>query len=239
MHNATELTAANFLQALDKFRTPDGQARNRALKSSPTDEIIGVRMGDIFALAKQYTHMPIAEIELLLASPVHEVRVGAVSIMDYQARVKHLPDAQRKALFDLYLRRHDRIDSWDLVDRSAIYVVGGYLADRPRDILDQLARSDHPMERRTAILATAYFLRQGDLDDTIKLADVLMVDENELVNKAVGWMLREVGKQDLPRLLALLDAHAAAMPRTTLRYAIEHLDQAQRTHYMNMKQQVG
>ncbi len=102
---------------------------------------MGVRMGQVFALAKEFMEMPPGEIEKLLESPIHEARVGAVSIMDFQARRKNTPEARRKELFDIYLRRHDRINSWDLVDRSAPYVVGGYLLDKPRDILYKLARS--------------------------------------------------------------------------------------------------
>jgi 3-methyladenine DNA glycosylase AlkD len=235
MASKIELTAAAFIQALDKRRTPHALEHNQPLKSNATDEIIGVRMGDVFKLAKQYREMPLAEIEQLLESPVHEVRVGAVSIMDYQARSRKLPDAQRKTLFDLYIRRHDRIDSWDLVDRSAVYVVGGYLYHQPRDLLYKLARSTHMWERRTAIVSTGYFIRQGEVADTFEIAEILLNDNRDLIHKATGWMLREAGKQDRQGLLRFLDQHAATMPRTTLRYAIEHLDQEQRDHYLSMR----
>ena len=115
--------------------------------------------------------MPPAEIELLLESDDHPVRVGAVSIMDWQARDRKTPAERRRELFDLYIRRHDRIDTWDLVDRSAIHVVGEYLVDKPRDILDELARSAKPMERRTAILSTYAFIRRNQLDDTYRIAE--------------------------------------------------------------------
>src|SRR4030095_6064715 len=107
----------------------------------------------------------------------------------------------RKALFDLYLRRHDRINNWDLVDRAAVYVVGSYLADKPRDVLYKLARSRKPWERRTAIVSTYYFVRQGDVDDTFRIAEILISDEHDLVQKAVGSWLREAGKKDQKRLL--------------------------------------
>jgi 3-methyladenine DNA glycosylase AlkD len=143
--------------------------------------------------------------------------------MDFQARAKRTTPAQRKALFDLYLRRHDRINNWDLVDRAAPHVVGGYLADKPRAALSRLALSKNPWERRTAIVSTWYFIRAGELDDTFRIARVLASDEHELVQKAVGSWLREAGKRDQSRLVHFLDTHAAKMPRTMLRYAVEKL----------------
>ena len=209
-------TAAEFIEKLD------------ALGSRPG-------MGQIFALAKACMDMPLAEIELLLESPRHTARVGAVSVMDFQARSRKASTERRMALFDLYLRRHDLIDTWDLVDRSAIWVVGEHLRDKPRDILDELARSARPMERRTAILSTFAFIRHGELDDAYRIAELLVHDDEDLVHKAVGWMLREAGKRDEPRLLAFLDRHAATMPRVTLRYAIEKLDRATAERYRALK----
>jgi 3-methyladenine DNA glycosylase AlkD len=112
--------------------------------------------------------------------------------------------------------------------------VGGYLADRPRDVLYELARSGSLWERRTAIVATSYFIRDGELDDTFAIAELLLRDDEDLIHKAVGGWLREAGKKDRPRLLGFLDEHAAAMPRTMLRYAMEHLDPEQRAHYRGL-----
>jgi hypothetical protein len=189
-------------------------------------------MGRIFALAKECIDMEPAEIERLLDNPDHSARVGAVSVMDWQARRRSTSDDRRRDLFELYVRRHDRIDTWDLVDRSAIWVVGEYLVDRPRDVLYELARSAEPMRRRTAILSTYAFIRRGDLDVTYRLAEQLVGDEDELVQKAIGWMLREAGKRDEGRLLAYLDAHVASMPRVAVRYAIEKLAPAVRERYL-------
>ncbi len=194
-----------------------------------------IPIGKIFALAKEFIDMPPAEIEKLLDSPLHQMRVGAVSIMDWKARARATSDASRKELFDLYIRRHDRIDTWDLVDRSAPYVVGGYLAGKPRKILYKLARSANPCERRTAIVSTYFFIRQNDLDDTFGIAEILVGDGDVLVQKAVGSWVREAGKRDPRRLLHFLDKHAATMPRTILRYAIEKLTKAQRDHYLGLK----
>ncbi len=189
-------------------------------------------MGKIFALAKELMDMELVEIERLLESRRHEDRVGAVSVMDWQARSKKTSADRRRELYELYKRRHDLIDTWDLVDRSAIWVVGEYLVDRPRDDLYLLARSDRPMERRTAILSTFAFIRRGHVDDSLAIADILVNDKDDSVHKAVGWMLREVGKKEPVRHAAFLDAHAATMPRVMLRYAIEKLSPADRARYM-------
>jgi 3-methyladenine DNA glycosylase AlkD len=221
-----ESNAAQFIEKLNNLRAPHAVGSD--------DSMGGVGMGQIFALAKECMNMPPAEIEALLESPIHEIRVGAVSIMDWQARDRKTPAERRRALFDLYIRRHDRINTWDLVDRSAIFVVGDYLLNKPRDILNTLAESAWPMERRTAILSTYAFIRRGDLDDTFRIAERLLDDEHDLVHKAAGWMLREAGKRDQPRLLKFLDAHAVTMPRVMLRYAMEKLDKGQRDSYLAM-----
>jgi 3-methyladenine DNA glycosylase AlkD len=231
-----ELSADNFIQRLETYRSPSEAAKHqRTIKLETGEEFWGVRMGQIFDLAKEYSAMPLGEIEKLLERPVHEIKVGAVSIMDYQARSKKTTEEQKQALFDLYIRRHDRINNWDLVDRSAPYVVGGYLHDKPRDILYQLARSNNMWERRTAIVSTYFFIRQGDVEDTFKIAEILVNDEHDLIHKAVGGWIRAAGQKNEKRLLQFLDQYAAVMPRTMLRYAIEHLEPSQRKLYLDMK----
>ena len=196
------------------------------------DVFMGVRMGQVFSLAKQCMEMSLPEIEKLLENPIHEVRAGAVSIMDFQARNRKTPESRRKELFDLYIRRHDRINNWDLVDRSAPHVVGGYLFDKPRKILYKLARSKNMWERRTSIVSTWLFIRNGDISDTFKIAELLLEDKEDLIHKAAGSWLRTAGGKDRKRLISFLDEYAAVMPRTMLRYAIEHLDKDQRAVYM-------
>ena len=236
-------TAKGFIEQLTPLGSTDGvRSARRYLKPVPQDTgdldiAIGARMGDVFALAKTCTDMLLSEVEILLDSPVHEVRVGAVSIMDFQARRKRTSAERRKELFELYLRRHDRINTWDLVDRSAPYVVGGYLFDKPRTPLYELARSQAMCERRTAIVATYYFIRQDDTADTFTIAEMLVDDEEDLIQKAVGGWVREAGKRDPQALLEFLDRFAATMPRTTLRYAVEHLNEAQKAHYMGLRRQ--
>jgi 3-methyladenine DNA glycosylase AlkD len=229
------LNVDEFFKRLKALRSSSVAKSHSHLASDDTDVILGVRMGQVFALAKEFMGMPLDEIEKLLESPIHEARVGAVSIMDFQARSRKTTETRRKELFDLYIRRHDRINTWDLVDRSAPYVIGGYLFEKSRKILYKLARSRNMPERRTAIVSTGFFIRQADVDDTFKLAEILMNDNEDLIHKATGWMLRAAGDVDQQKLLTFLDKHAASMPRITLRYATEHLDKKQRTAYLELK----
>jgi 3-methyladenine DNA glycosylase AlkD len=235
----TTLTATEFTKQLKVLRSEDELHKiQRYFKEAPSkdDYFIGVRMGSVFELGKKFSDMPLAEIEKLMESPIHEIRAGAMSIMGQCAKGKRCSEERLKDLYDLYLRRHDRINNWDLVDLAAYYVVGKYLADKPRDILYELARSKNIWERRTAILATAHFiLKMKEVDDTFKIAEILVTDQEDLVHKATGWMLRTAADKDRKRLLEFLDKHAATMPRVLLRYSIEKLDKPEREHYMQMK----
>jgi 3-methyladenine DNA glycosylase AlkD len=230
-----QLTAKEFIETLKTYHSPGAAEANDHLMADQDDVSIGVRMGQVFALAKEYMKMPLDEVEKWLESGIHEARVGAVSIMDFQARSKKTSEARKKELFDLYIRCHDRINTWDLVDRSAPYVVGGYLFDKKRDVLYKLARSQKMFEGRTAIVSTGYFIRRGAVEDTFKIAEMLLKDREDLIHKATGWMLRAAGDQDRNRLVGFLEKHAASMPRTTLRYALEHFDQNQHDFFMSMK----
>ena len=198
------------------------------------DKFIGVRMGSIFALAKEFAGMPPAEIEKLLDNDVHESRVGALSIMAKQYPLKATTDARRKELYDLYMRRHDRINNWDLVDLAAWHVVGPWLVDKPRAVLHRMSRSKNMWERRTAILATFSFIRRGQYDDTLGIATTLLKEEEDLIQKAVGWALRVLGDKDRAVLDAFLDAHAATMPRPMLSNAIEKFTPADKARYRTM-----
>jgi 3-methyladenine DNA glycosylase AlkD len=231
-------TAASFLELLEASATPEDAAQlARYFKTGPGqygegDEFIGVRMGTVFALAKTFLGMPVDELEKLLESPIHEARAGALTIMNEEAKKKRTPDARRKHLFDLYLRRHDRINNWDLVDVACRYVVGAYLFQQPRTVLYELARSHNLWERRTAIVSTWYFIRAGETDDAIAISKMLLDDREDLIHKATGWMLRYIGDVDRPRLVAFLDEHAATMPRTMLRYSIEKFSPEERARYL-------
>ena len=235
--SATEFTKSlKALQSDDELRKIQRYFKPDTNGQSKEDYFIGVRMGSLFGLAKQYVDMPVDQIEKLMESPIHEVRAGAMSIMGQCAKGKKCSQERLKELYDLYLRRHDRINNWDLVDLASYYVVGKYLEDKPRKILYKLARSKDMWERRTAILATAHFiLKMKQVDDTFAIAEMLLSDEEDLVHKATGWMLRTAGDKDRKRLLEFLDEHAATMPRVLLRYSIEKLDKKQRDHYLKLK----
>lgn len=235
------LTAAEFTKRLRAFQSDDELRKHQRyfrfdIGNQPKHNyFIGVRMGNVFALGKEFRDMPVAEIEKLMESPIHEVRAGAMSIMGQCAKGKCSRE-RLEELYNLYLRRHDRINDWDLVDLAAYYVVGKHLEDKPRDVLYDLARSKNMWERRTAILATAHFiLKQQQTHDTFSIAKVLLNDTEDLVNKATGWMLRTAGDKDRKGLLEFLDANASVMPRATLRYAIEKLDKSTREHYLKAR----
>jgi 3-methyladenine DNA glycosylase AlkD len=239
------LTAADFIDRLNAHQSDEELRKiQRYFKSGAGeygegDVFIGVRMGTVFALAKEFIDLPPSEIEALMESPVHEARAGALSIMAKQAARKNTTAEQRKELYDLYLRRHDRINNWDLVDLAAHQVVGSYLIDKPRDILYELARSANLWERRTAITATAAFIRLKQVDDVFAIAELLIYDPEDLIHKATGGWLRFAGDVDPGRLRAFLDAHAATMPRTMLRYALEHFEAEERKRYMGIKAASG
>ena len=230
------MNANGFLKELKALRCAT-VAKSQAHLAAEHSSILGVRMGQVFALAKEHMDMPLDEVETMLESPIHEMRVGAVSIMDFQARSKKTTDERRKELFDLYIRRHDRINTWDHVDRSAIYVLGSYLFNKPRKVLYKLAKSKKMPERRTAIVTTLYFTGKGDVEDAFKLAEILLYDKEDLIHMANGLALRFAGDKDRKQLVAFLDQHASTMPRVTLRYATEHFEKKQRDHYLNMKKE--
>ena len=230
--HATGDTAAAFIERLQGQASEAERAKYRRYFPERHEEFIGVRMGAVFAAARDFADMDLDQIERLLERDAHEVRAGAVRIMAEQAKARATTDERRQALADLYLRRHDRIDDWDLVDLGAWEVLGRSLLDRPRDVLDELAGSDDPWRRRSAITATFAFIRRGELDDTYRLAERLLDDEHELVRKAVGWALRNAGDHDPERLNSFLDEHAATMPRSTLRNAIEKLAPEERKRFL-------
>lgn len=194
------------------------------------DRFVGLTMPQARQLAKEFADLPLREVETLLESPWHEARTLAVVIM--ANRYGNADARERDAICRLYLRRTDRINNWDLVDISAPRVVGEHLATRSRAPLRRLARSKLLWDRRVAIISTAAFIRRNEFADTLEIARMLLGDEHDLIHKAVGWMLREVGKRDERTLRAFLNQHAAEMPRTALRYSLERLSPALKRHYM-------
>ncbi len=197
------------------------------------DVFLGVKVPPLRALAKQHRDAGLATVTALLASPYHEERMLALLLLlQFYQRTD---EAGRQAAFDLYLAHTHRINNWDLVDVSAPRIVGRHLQDGPRKVLYLLARSPLLWERRIAILATAWFIRLDDYADTLKIAEMLLSDEHDLMHKAVGWMLREVGKRDLAAEEGFLRHHYRTMPRTMLRYAIERFPEPKRRNYLHGK----
>jgi 3-methyladenine DNA glycosylase AlkD len=196
------------------------------------DRFIGVTVPAIRGIARRFSELPLPEVDRLLRSPIHEERLLALVILVHQFNAG-AGERQRKRIFALYLRRLRFINNWDLVDTSAGPIVGGWLAHNQRDLLDRLARSKHLWSRRVAMIATQYFIVRGDSRDAIRIATLLLHDSHDLIHKAVGWMLREVGKRASADVLnEFLERHAATMPRTALRYAIERLPPGERRRFM-------
>ncbi|MFO0936358.1 MAG: DNA alkylation repair protein [Gemmataceae bacterium] len=195
------------------------------------DIFIGVRVPMLRKLARECQALPLNDVEGLLQSPIHEERLLALLIL--VRGVSRCEDPHRKLVYDLYCRNMKYVNNWDLVDTSAPAIVGGYLSDRPRTPLYRWAKSPALWERRIAIIATQHFIRRGEFADTIAICQLLISDREDLIHKATGWMLREMGNRDESVLHQFLDKFAAVMPRTMLRYAIEKFDPDVRRLYLN------
>ena len=194
------------------------------------DRFLGIRVPDIRAQVKKCEAVSLKNIQVLLASAFHEERLFALLLL-----VRNFAkgdENEKAAIFNLYLNNTHRINNWDLVDSSASHIVGGYLESRDKQILYKLAKSASIWERRIAVISTFQFIRNNQFDDALKLAKHLLNDEEDLIHKAVGWMLREIGKCDVAVEKAYLQAHYKKMPRTMLRYAIEKFPEQVRKKYL-------
>jgi len=212
---------ARFLQGF--FKTGPGEY-------GEGDVFVGIRVPVLRKLAREHDGLPLDEAAELLRSPVHEERLLALLVLVRQHQ--RGTAERRREIHDLYLAHTRFINNWDLVDTSAEHVVGAHLWEGDRSLLDRLARSESLWERRIAIIATFHFIRRGDFGDTLRIAETLLDDRHDLIHKAVGWMLREVGKRDQPAEEAFLRAHHPRMPRTMLRYAIERFPEPLRRSYL-------
>lgn len=231
-------TAAAVRRQLKTMANPEKAAFfPRFFKAGPGeyaegDKFMGVIVPDQRKVAKQFRDLPQTEIDKLLNDPVHECRLTGLLILVGQFE-RSKDQAQRKSIMQYYLSRTDAVNNWDLVDSSAHKILGKWLVDRKdRRVLDRLAKSKNMWEQRIAMVATYTLIKNGELDDTLRLAEKLLSHKHDLIHKAVGWMLREAGKQDDKVLLAFLDQHAHRMPRTMLRYSIEKLSDARRKKYL-------
>lgn len=200
------------------------------------DQFIGIYTADMRRIEKEFRDLPQPEIRKLLCSAWHEERVAAVGILVMQ--FEKAGAVRQKEIFDFYLKHAARyVNNWDLVDGSAALIVGAWLHGQGKGwaILRKLARSQNLWERRIAMVATLHFIRQGEFAPTLEIAEMLLADEHDLIHKASGWMLREMGKREVAPLEKFLKRHATRMPRTMLRYAIERFPLARRKEYLAMK----
>lgn len=233
------MKAADVQNDLRKMADPEkARILRRFFKTGPGeyaegDQFLGVIVPKQRAVVRLYRAVPLTEVAKLLRSPVHEERAIALLILVWQ--YPRADKNTRKKIFDLYLSNTRRINNWDLVDCSAEHIVGPQLAFGSRGLLDKLARSKLLWERRIAILSTFHYIRRGEFADTLRIARILLRDEHDLIHKAVGWMLREMGNRDRAAEEAFLKKHAQKMPRTMLRYAIEKFPEPLRQRYLKLR----
>ncbi|MEQ1849740.1 MAG: DNA alkylation repair protein [Candidatus Peribacteraceae bacterium] len=225
--------------ALQKLADPTKAAMNARFFKTKKGEygygdiFLGVTMPEMRCVAKTFIDLSLSEIQKLLKSPVHEVRMIGFIILTYQYE-KGTEKAQ-KNIIDFYLKNLKRANNWDLVDVSCAKILGDFLIGKKKDILLKLAASSNLWEQRVSIVSTHAFIRENDLTMTMRLAKQLLGHQHDLMHKAVGWMLREAGKRDVAILKQFLDAHAVKMPRTMLRYAIEKFDEKNRQRYLKKR----
>jgi len=245
MTGSVSVTAKEAQTALRAAANPEKAAFfPRFFKAGPGqyaegDKFLGVTVPQQRLIVKQFQALSLSEVEKLVTGEWHEERLTGLLIL--VAQYKKGDDAIKKACYDFYLAHAANINNWDLVDSSAEFIVGPWLdtynPSGKMVVLRKLAHSKSLWERRIAMLATFAYIKNGRADEALEIAELLLHDSHDLIQKAVGWMLRELGKRvDRALLLAFLDEHAATMPRTTLRYAIEHLDVDSRRHYMSQRQ---
>lgn len=231
--------AKDVVEALKEMADPEiAEHSGRFFKSGPGeygegDQFLGIRVPNQRKIAKKYRDISFDEISKLLQDDYHEVRLTAVLILVYKYQ-KAKQFEKRQEIYEFYMNHLKGVNNWDLVDSSAKYIAGHFLYeyDQDRSILHELSDSDDLWERRIAIMTTFYFVDQGDFDLTIELVEKYLDAPEDLIHKASGWMLREIGKQDEYLLRNFLDKHYQNMPRTMLRYAIEKLDEPVRQQYL-------
>jgi 3-methyladenine DNA glycosylase AlkD len=217
----------------EKARVAQGYFKTGPGEYAEGDIFLGMTAAVFRSVARRFRGMPLEEIGKLIGSEVHEDRSMALYLLveSYAAA----DEAGKARLVDFYLSNLRFVNNWDLVDGSAPHLLGAHLFRRGKQVLYRLVRSTRLWDRRVAVLSTLYFIRQGSFIDTLKMAKMLLADKEDLIHKAVGWMLREVGKRDEKALVTFLDRHVAAMPRTMLRYAIERMPEQKRQSYLKMK----
>jgi 3-methyladenine DNA glycosylase AlkD len=232
------MKAAYVRKELQSMADPDKAAiLQRFFKTGPgqygeDDIFIGVMVPQSRQVAKKFSQLPLGEVSTLLYSRIHEERLVALLILAWRYSSASSSREEKEEIVKFYVDNIQQVNNWDLVDLSAPNILGAHIVDRDsRRLLYRLARSENVWERRIAILATYHFIRNGDFSDTLKIAEMLLQDRHDLIHKAAGWMLREVGKRDAAAEEAFLEKYWSVMPRTMLRYAIERLPESKRRRY--------
>ncbi len=231
------MTAKKINKLLRKLADPERAAHSaRYFKTGPGeygegDKFLGIGVPEIRAQVKKYEVVSLDVIQTLLMSDIHEARLFALLLL--VKKFSKGDEKEQTEIYNLYLKNTGRINNWDLLDSSASQIVGGYLEARDRKILYKLAKSASVWEKRIAVIATFKFIGNKQFEDALKLAAQLLHDKEDLIHKAVGWMLREIGKRDVIVEKEFLQLHYKNMPRTMLRYAIEKFTEQERKKYLS------
>jgi 3-methyladenine DNA glycosylase AlkD len=227
----------NIKEELQKIQDPE-KAKNLSKffktgkgQYGEGDIFLGIKVPDQRKIARKYSGIPLDDIGLLLKSNIHEFRLTSLLILVQNYRKKDFDG--KKEIVEFYLSHMKNINNWDLVDSSAPYILGDFLLEKDKSILYRLARSDNLWERRTAVLSTFAFIKNNKFEDSLKIAEILVFDKHDLIHKAVGWMLREIGKRDDRTEEEFLEKYYRKMPRTMLRYAIEKFDNDKKKFYLS------
>lgn len=237
---ANKLKASFLISKLKKISKPEkAKILQRFFKTGKGqygegDVFIGVMVPESRSAAKEFSLLPLSEVAILLKSKIHEVRLTGLLILVLQYQ-KAVTLAEKKKIYTFYINNLSAVNNWDLVDLTAPNIVGGYLADKSKAVLYKLAVSKDLWQRRVSMLACFMFIKNKDFADAIKMAKLHLADKHDLMHKAVGWMLREIGKRDVKVLITFLDENYKLLSRTALRYAIERLPEKQRLYYLHKK----
>jgi 3-methyladenine DNA glycosylase AlkD len=234
------MTSSHAKAALKKFASKEkakilqGFFKTGKGEYGEGDIFIGVKVPETRSVAKQYLAISLKEVLKLIKSPIHEERLLALVILAEKFK-RAASENDKKNIFNAYIKNTKFINNWDLVDLSAPCIVGPYLENKDRGLLYEFAKSTDLWKRRIAIISTFHFIRDHEFDDTLKISEIFLNDKEDLIHKAVGWMLREVGKRDLKTEEAFLRKHYKKMPRTMLRYAIERFEESKRKTFLCKK----
>jgi len=241
MNRSGDMNAPFIQRRLRELRNRDrAKVLRRFFKTGPGeygegDVFLGIQVPVLRKIAKEYEGLPLHEVQSLLESPVHETRL--LSLLLLVRAYNQGNSTMKRRIYLLYVNNTEHINSWDLVDISAEHIVGAYLKDKSRNPLYRLAKSHHVWDRRIAIVSTFHFIKQKEYKETLQIAGLLLSDVEDLIHKAVGWMLREIGKRDRKTEEDFLIRHYRSMPRTMLRYAIERFPETLRKKYLRGEMQ--